>query len=215
MADQEKPDGPHKEHHWYEDKGKLGLAAIGGGVAAAVLGGGIHHLIRKHEEKEDEEEGRANWINEARVRTEQFHREGPRGPATWLLIQGKDFPPRALEVGREDSWPRDIYEILVGDTHGLRWEPARGKLHVNELGFKPVEGGHENDGSPIYIIRANYKGGHYPGKASATLDGEDNISCTSVSLFDTIISRRCLYSRRRYREERQGEFLSLLLFPLR
>ncbi|KAG6862320.1 hypothetical protein C0995_016018 [Termitomyces sp. Mi166 len=52
--EQDEVDEPHKEHHWYEDKGKLGLAAIGGGVAAAVLGGGIHHLIKKHEEKEDE-----------------------------------------------------------------------------------------------------------------------------------------------------------------
>ncbi|KAG5733614.1 Streptogrisin-C, partial [Termitomyces sp. T112] len=203
----EKPmDEPHKEHHWYEDKGKLGLAAIGGGVAAAVLGGGIHHLVKKHEEKEDEEEGRIEWINEARARTEQFYRDGPRGPATWLLAQGKDFPPRAIEVGRDNSSPlyisrvyydggkqigaasgdlekgavigyqhkehhRDIYEILVGDMHGLHWEPARGKLHVNELGFRPVEGGHENDGSPLYIIRAHYKKGYFPGKASATLDG--------------------------------------------
>ncbi|KAG6920109.1 hypothetical protein DXG01_010177 [Tephrocybe rancida] len=193
---------PEKKTHWYDDKAKLGLA-LGGGIA---LAGGIHHLVKKHEEKEDEEEGRIAWVNEARARTDLYNREGPRGSASWILTQGKNFPAYAITVGEEHSQPlyicrayhdggkqvgaasgalklgavfgykhkehhRDIYEILLGDMHGLRWVPARGKVNVSALGYSPVEGGHEHNGTPLYIIKALYGGGYHPGKASATLDG--------------------------------------------
>ncbi|KAG6866621.1 hypothetical protein C0991_000731 [Blastosporella zonata] len=193
------------ETHWYDDKEKLGFAAVGGGIAASLFGVGVHHFMKKHE---NEEEGRVAWVNEARARTNQFHREGPKGPATWVLAQGKDFPSYAIKVGDEHSQPLyicrayheggkqigaasatlskgavvgfkhkeynlDVYEILLGNMSGLRWVPAHGKVDLSALGHSPVEGGHENDGSPLYIIRAIYKGSYYPGKASATLDGTE------------------------------------------
>lgn len=47
-----------------------------------------------------------------------------------------------------------------------------GKLDVNSLGSHPVEGGHEDNGSPLYIARAKTKRGNiYPGKASSVLKG--------------------------------------------
>ncbi|GLB37266.1 putative protein of unknown function (DUF3421) [Lyophyllum shimeji] len=191
--------------HWYDDKSKLALG-IGGGVAAGLLAGGIHHLIHKHEKDEHQEAGHAAWVNEARMRAEQFNRNGPQGPATWLLTQGKDIPRYAIEVGREHSAPlyicraywdggkqvgkastalekgavvgykhkehhTDVYEILLGDMNGLRWVPAHGKVNVSALGYRPVEGGHEKDGTPLYVIKAMYDGIYHPGKASATLDG--------------------------------------------
>lgn len=55
--------------------------------------------------------------------------------------------------------------------NGLRWEPAHGKLNVSSLRYRPVEGGHEDDGSPLYIAQALYKSVVYPGKASEKLDG--------------------------------------------
>lgn len=58
--------------------------------------------------------------------------------------------------------------------HGLRWVFARGKLNVSALGYKPVEGGHENDGTPLYIVQALYKDVVYPSKASEKLDGSPN-----------------------------------------
>jgi hypothetical protein len=53
----------------------------------------------------------------------------------------------------------------------LRWVPAHGKLNIASLGFKPVEGGREDDGSPLYVAQALYKGVVHPGKASEKLDG--------------------------------------------
>ncbi|KAJ7039250.1 carbohydrate-binding module family 12 protein [Mycena alexandri] len=63
------------------------------------------------------------------------------------------------------------YEILIGDMNGLRWVDASGPLDVNNLGYTPVEGGREPDGTPLYIAEAPYNGAVHPGKASKNLDG--------------------------------------------
>jgi len=65
----------------------------------------------------------------------------------------------------------DTYEILVGDMNGLVWIPARGRLNVNALGHRPVEGGHEDDGTLLYIAEAPHQGAVHPGKCSEKLDG--------------------------------------------
>lgn len=44
-----------------------------------------------------------NWMQEAQVRTEAFHRNGPQGPATWVLVHGKEIPQGALQAGEENG----------------------------------------------------------------------------------------------------------------
>jgi len=63
------------------------------------------------------------------------------------------------------------YEILVGDMNGLRWVDANGRLNVASLGYQPVEGGREPDGTLLYIAEAPHNGAVHPGKASPNLDG--------------------------------------------
>lgn len=58
--------------------------------------------------------------------------------------------------------------------NGLRWVDASGRLNVSSLGFRPVEGGREADGTPLYIAEAPHNGAVHPGKASEKLDGELN-----------------------------------------
>jgi len=65
----------------------------------------------------------------------------------------------------------DTFEVLVGDMRGLRWQAFSGRLNVQALGYKPVEGGIENDGTPLYIVKAPYNGFTHPGKTSEKLEG--------------------------------------------
>jgi hypothetical protein len=65
----------------------------------------------------------------------------------------------------------DEYEVLVGDQNRLRWVSTSGKFKVEHLGSRPVEGGHEANGTLVYIVRAPYKGATHPGKTSEELNG--------------------------------------------
>ncbi|KAG6832505.1 hypothetical protein H0H87_001430 [Tephrocybe sp. NHM501043] len=159
-----KPEPTHTEpekKHWYDDKGKLGLA-IGGGITASLLAGGIHHIVKKHGEKEDE-------IGAASAALEKGAVFGYKHKEHHVCV----FPLMIVLPDFTDAYTyqRDVYEILLGDMRGLRWVRAHGKVNASGLGHPPVEGGHEHDGTPLYIIRAVYGRGYYPGKASATLDG--------------------------------------------
>src|SRR5258705_201466 len=47
----------------------------------------------------------------------------------------------------------DTYEILVGDAKTIKWVDVIGPFHLNSLGASPVEGGEENNGTPLYIAQ--------------------------------------------------------------
>jgi len=63
------------------------------------------------------------------------------------------------------------YEVLLGDMNRLRWVPASGKLNIASLGYRPVPGGQENDGTPLFIAEAPHKDAVHPGKCGENLDG--------------------------------------------
>jgi len=54
---------------------------------------------------------------------------------------------------------------------GLRWVSTANKINVNYLGATPVEGGYENDQTPLYVVKAEHKGAWHPGKASIKING--------------------------------------------
>ncbi|KAF9038365.1 carbohydrate-binding module family 12 protein [Hymenopellis radicata] len=201
-----------RKTHWYDlDDDRKKKLEIGGGLLGgiALLGAG-YYAYSEHEKSEEEKKAQTwaltNWLHDAEQRTNDFHRNGPRGPATWLLNKGKNIPQSAISVGREKEWTLyicrafheggvqigkasdvfkkgavigyahkeihlDTYEILVGDMRGLRWVDVSGKLDVNGLGARPVDGGREADGTPLFIAAAPYDGAVHPGKASSKLDG--------------------------------------------
>lgn len=55
--------------------------------------------------------------------------------------------------------------------NGLHWVQSSGRLNLATLGYKPVEGGRENDGTLLYIAEALHDGVVHPGKISEKLDG--------------------------------------------
>jgi len=61
------------------------------------------------------------------------------------------------------------YEILVGQGNAILWVDSQ------ELGRPgaphPIEGGHEDNGSPLYIAQAQYAGGYQVGKSGGDFDG--------------------------------------------
>ncbi|KAI0071721.1 carbohydrate-binding module family 12 protein [Panus rudis PR-1116 ss-1] len=64
----------------------------------------------------------------------------------------------------------DKYEVLLGDKRAVRWVDAHGRLNVQNLGARPVEGGRESDGTPLYIAQAHYHNAITPGKISERLN---------------------------------------------
>ncbi|KAJ6497871.1 carbohydrate-binding module family 12 protein [Mycena sanguinolenta] len=104
---------------------------------------------------------------------------------SWTLYICRAFFDGGIQVGKaSDAFQKGAvigykheeiqlgtYEILVGDMNGLRWVDAHGHLNVESLGYTPVEGGREADGTPLYIAEAPHKGAVHPGKASTKLDG--------------------------------------------
>jgi len=203
----------HQENKpWYkldnDHKDAIGLAAgLIGGLGAI---GGAALIYKEHEKSKEEKEraarGASNWLETAQYHTEEFYKNGPRAPYTWVLTHGKTIPHGAIVVAQEHDWllhPAraycdggiqlgkassafqkgavlgyqreehhvEAYEILLGDMRGLKWVPTRGKLNVHSLGARPVDGGKENDGTPLYVAKALHKGVEHPGKASEKLDG--------------------------------------------
>ena len=53
----------------------------------------------------------------------------------------------------------------------MKWVTVHGRINVNALGARPVEGGREPSGEPQYIAQAPYHGAVHPGKACESFSG--------------------------------------------
>jgi len=93
-----------------------------------------------------------------------------RAPHHGGVQVGKAILGQNAMIGfKHDAIEVKKFEFLVGNMSGLRWVPQRGKPNLG--GHRPVEGGNEDDGSPLFVARAEYKGSVIPGKASPSLEG--------------------------------------------
>jgi len=131
-------DIPHEEMNkpWYDirgDKKKELLAAGGLAVGLGLLGGAVYMNHQKHE-KEDQEQREAqawelqNWVMNAKRHSDQFIREGPQGPFTWILVDSFVEHPNLLQKlvqgGQEDGQP---WFIARAPYHGSL-QIGRGRL---------------------------------------------------------------------------------------
>ncbi|KAJ2508783.1 hypothetical protein IWW47_000430 [Coemansia sp. RSA 2052] len=61
------------------------------------------------------------------------------------------------------------YFVLCGDINRAQWIPAHGLAKQQREGPALVEGGHEADGEPLFIAKANVDNSQQLGKASRQL----------------------------------------------
>ncbi|KAJ2830518.1 hypothetical protein FBU31_001860 [Coemansia sp. 'formosensis'] len=57
------------------------------------------------------------------------------------------------------------YFVLCGDINCAQWISQNGPVHKQDHGPALVEGGHEADGQPLYIAKANFNNSQQLGKA--------------------------------------------------
>ncbi|KAL4253455.1 hypothetical protein ABKN59_002090 [Abortiporus biennis] len=152
---------------------------VGGGLVAglAAIGGG--YFAYKHHEKNEEEKnaqgwGLQSWLKDAKARTVDFYRNGPRGPTTWVLTHGRSIPPGALKAGEEYGDP--LYGSLTVGKASYRLKKGasptkRSTSILTRFVGRPqcCRCGHESDGTPLYIARARHSTFVTPGKCSERL----------------------------------------------
>ncbi|KIY46172.1 hypothetical protein FISHEDRAFT_48088 [Fistulina hepatica ATCC 64428] len=119
---------------------------------------------------------------------------------TWDLYICRVFYEGSIQTGKaSDAFQKgavigfggkevqiEVFEVLVGDMRGLRWVPASGRLDVYALGSRPVEGGIDADGTPLYVACAAHNGAVHPGKISTKFEGalipyDNHEKCIHVS----------------------------------
>ena len=59
--------------------------------------------------------------------------------------------------------------MLVGDKRAIRWVSCEGRLEVEKLPGRPVEGGREANGKPLFIAQAYWNRAVVPGKCGPSL----------------------------------------------
>ncbi|KAG7090873.1 hypothetical protein E1B28_009954 [Marasmius oreades] len=98
-----------------------------------------------------------------------------RAPMEGGIHIGKasDVFPKGAVIGYDNEEVHLAqYEILVGDMRGLRWLSSSGNFNLQTLGgARPVEGGRDGNGSPLYVARAPHKGAVHPGKVGERING--------------------------------------------
>lgn len=82
---------------------------------------------------------------------------------------GRPFKKGAVVGYGHDEVEYDTYEVLLGDSRAVRWVDVEGRLNVERLGVRLVEGGREADGTQLYIAQGQVKGGTHCGKVSEKL----------------------------------------------
>lgn len=136
-----------KEKNWYDiPPERRKEIEIGGGLlaGAAALAGGYmayNHHQKGEEDKKADAWGLQNWLSDAQARAQRFRQNGPEGPVSWVLTNGKNIPNGAIVGGRDtngdDLWIARAY--CQGGVHpGKAFHNSR-KGAVTSYGGKEVE----------------------------------------------------------------------------
>ncbi|KAA1475143.1 carbohydrate-binding module family 12 protein [Dentipellis sp. KUC8613] len=133
-----------REKHWYdlEEDRKKKLEIGGGLLAGAALIGAGYYAFHEHGKSEENKKALTwqlqNWLRDAQDRTNRFKRDGPQGPTTWVLNEGKSIPPGALVGGHENGQP--LYIARAFHEGGIQVGKASSRFGKGAvIGFKHKE----------------------------------------------------------------------------
>jgi len=101
------------------------------------------------------------------------------------LYVARAFQDGGLQLGKASNWfskgavigydneeiQLDTYEILIGNPQAIQWVDVIGDFNPNNVGARLVDGGKENDGTPLFIAQAPINGSLTPGKIRQGLGG--------------------------------------------
>jgi hypothetical protein len=97
-----------KKNWWDLDDHRKKELEIGGGLlaGAALLAGGLY-AYKKHEANKQTQQAAVwdlqTWYRDAQARTNEYYRNGPKGPVTWVLNKGNNIPQYAIQGGNEED----------------------------------------------------------------------------------------------------------------
>lgn len=63
------------------------------------------------------------------------------------------------------------FEVLISAPNSTIWVRSRGQFNPNEVQASPIKGGHESDGSVLFIAHIRYKDAVHPGKCGEKVKG--------------------------------------------
>ncbi|KAH9961258.1 hypothetical protein BC827DRAFT_334920 [Russula dissimulans] len=174
----------------YDDKHKKQLEAAGGIAAGAALLAGGYAAYQHHEHKKQTEEGEnagpVTWIHVERredipPQALEVGRDRDGNPiyVARVSYQGSLQVGKAARVFKQgavipyagQAVEFSAFEVLVADPRAIRWVRYSYQLNVQQVGARPVEGGREADGAPLYIARVEYEGGVHTAKVGEHLPG--------------------------------------------
>jgi hypothetical protein len=86
--------------------------------------------------------------------------------------KASDWFQKGAVIGyQRDEIQLETFEVLVGNRNAVKWVDVVGTFQASSLGAKPVEGGHENNGTKLYIAQAPYNDWLHPGKVAEGYNG--------------------------------------------
>jgi len=164
--------------------GVLGAAALG-------IGGYAYHEHEKHKKERAEEETRTEgysgrgscgpptWVLvDGRENIPESAIVAGRDRDNHPIYIARAYQGDSLQIGKASPAFREgaaigyagkvvelrKFEVLVGDDRAIRWVSFSYQLNLEELQAKPVEGGKESNGAPLYVARVQYNGGVHTAK---------------------------------------------------
>ncbi|KAJ1560659.1 hypothetical protein HK405_006338 [Cladochytrium tenue] len=194
------PPPPQVEQHHGPTPAQIIGGVLAGAAVIGVGAFAIHKFSQHHSEDQKREQwvaavtaqtqqeynagSPAFWVltegNNVPPNAIQIGTDGDGSP----LFAGRAYHENGIQIGKVGhkfgmyipyggrEVPVHRYQVLCGNPNAIRSVNSQGFANLQALGCRVVEGGHESDGTPLYVAVADVPGrGSQPGKAGPKING--------------------------------------------